>query len=118
MQRWLLVRRSLSDPTEIAYYVVFAPVATSIEEMISVAGTRWTIESGFETAKGEVGLDQYEVRSWSGWYRHITLALVAHAFLSIARAQGADQGAKKGDLHPLMSLSMRDFKRKRGLKSP
>ncbi len=117
-QRWLLVRRSLNDPTDIAYYVVFAPVATTLEEMVSVAGTRWTIESGFETAKGEVGLDQYEVRSWSGWYRHMTLALVAHAFLTVARAQGASQGAKKGDLQPLRSLSMNDFKRKRGLRFP
>jgi SRSO17 transposase len=117
-QRWLLVRRSVSDPTDIAYYVVFAPASTSIEEMVSAAGTRWTIESGFETAKGEVGLDQYEVRSWSGWYRHTTLALVAHAFLTVARAQGVDQGSKKGDLNPLMSLSMSDFKRKRGLRYP
>ncbi len=117
-QRWLLVRRSLSDPTDVAYYVVFAPAATTIEEMVSVAGTRWTIEAGFETAKGEVGLDQYEVRSWSGWYRHMTLALVAHAFLTVARAQGVYQESKKGDLQPLRSLSRSDFKRKRALRSP
>jgi SRSO17 transposase len=66
-----------------AYYVVFAPNGTTLEEMVSVAGTRWTIETSFETASCEVGLDHYEVCSWSGWYRHITLALAAHAFLSL-----------------------------------
>lgn len=95
--RWLLVRRSVRDPSELAYSIVFAPQATSIDEMVSVAGTRWTIETGFETAKGEVGLDQYEVRSWPGWYRHITLALLAHAFLTITRKLGAQQALKKGD---------------------
>jgi SRSO17 transposase len=78
-QRWLLVRRSLSEPTDLAYYVVFAPQTTRIQEMVSVAGTRWTIETSFETAKGEVGLDHYQVRSWQGWYRHITLALFNHS---------------------------------------
>lgn len=114
-QRWLLVRRSVSEPTEFAYYVVFAPCSTTLEEMVTVAGTRWTIETGFETAKGEVGLDQYEVRSWQGWYRHITLALVAHAFLTVARAQTAQQGSKKGDLNKSAEASMSDCKRKRGL---
>jgi SRSO17 transposase len=116
--RWLLVRRSVSDPTELAYYVVFGPASTRLEEMVSVAGTRWTIETGFETAKGEVGLDQYEVRSWQGWYRHITLSIVAHAFLSVARAQGSQQGTKKGDLNASISHSMSAFRRKRGLKFP
>jgi SRSO17 transposase len=55
--------------------------------MVKVAGTRWAVEECFETAKGEVGLDQYEVRSWSGWYRHITLVLFAHAYLTVVRAQ-------------------------------
>jgi hypothetical protein len=55
--------------------------------MVQVAGTRWAVEECFETAKGEVGLDQYEVRSWSGWYRHITLTLLAHAYLTVVRAQ-------------------------------
>jgi SRSO17 transposase len=55
--------------------------------MVKVAGTRWAVEECFETATGEVGLDQYEVRSWSGWYRHITLTLLAHAYLTVVRAQ-------------------------------
>ena len=86
-QRWLLFRRSISDPTDLAYYVVSAPKKTSLEEMIKVAGTRWAIEESFESAKGEVGLDHYEVRSWNGWYRHITLAMFAHAYLTVVRAR-------------------------------
>jgi len=86
-RRWLLARRSISDPKEVAYYVVSGPKETSLEEMARVAGTRWAVEESFETAKGEVGLDQYEVRSWEGWYRHITLCLLAHAYLTVVRAQ-------------------------------
>jgi SRSO17 transposase len=83
---WLLVRRSLSDPTDLAYYVCFSPQGTPLAELVRVAGTRWAIEEGFESTKGEVGLDQYEVRRWTGWYRHITLALLAHAYLTVTRA--------------------------------
>jgi SRSO17 transposase len=86
-RRWLLFRRSLSDPTELAYYVVSAPKQTSLAVMVKVAGTRWAIEESFESAKGEVGLDHYEVRSWDGWYRHITLAMLAHAYLTVVRAR-------------------------------
>ena len=75
-RRWLLIRRSISDPTELRAYVVFAPQGTALEEVVRVAGTRWVIEQLFEAAKGEVGLDHYEVRSWTGWYRHLTLALL------------------------------------------
>src|SRR5918998_5227492 len=80
---WWVARRSLSDPTEIAYYLACAPAATTLEQLVAVAGTRWAVEESLETAKGEVGLDQYEVRKWTGWYRHITLALLAHAFLTV-----------------------------------
>ena len=85
-RRWLLVRRSVSTPTELQAYVVFAPQATTLETVVRVAGSRWTIESGFEAAKGEVGLDHYEVRSWTGWHRHITLAMWAYALLVVMRA--------------------------------
>lgn len=87
----LLVRRSLEDPADRAYYVVFAPQGATLEELVRVAGRRWTIEIAFEAAKQEVGLDQYEVRKWGAWYRFITLALFAHAFLSVQRA-GAEKG--------------------------
>jgi SRSO17 transposase len=85
-RRWLLVRRSLSDPTELTAYVVFAPHGTVLATVVQVAGSRWTVERCFEEAKGEVGLDQYEVRSWTGWYRHITLAMWAYALLTALRA--------------------------------
>jgi SRSO17 transposase len=86
-QRWLLVRRNIDKPQELAYYVVFAPRKTKLEEMVRVAGSRWAIEESFQSAKGEVGLDQYEVRSWAGWYRHITLAMLAHAYLTVMRGE-------------------------------
>ena len=96
-RRWLLARRSVSDPTEVAYYVVSGPCDTSLAEMARVAGSRWAVEESFETAKGEVGLDQYEVRSWQGWYRHITLVLLAHAYLTVTRtrAVSAETAAQK-----------------------
>jgi SRSO17 transposase len=87
---WLLARRSLADPTDpptdIAYYLCSAPARTPLRELARVAGTRWAIEETFQTAKGEVGLDHYQVRRYDGWYRHITLAMLAHAFLTITRA--------------------------------
>jgi SRSO17 transposase len=92
---WLLVRRSLADPTDLAYYVCCSPQGTPLAELVRVAGTRWAIEESFESAKGEVGLDHYEVRRWPGWYRHITLALLAHAYLTVTRA-----AAEKGGLRP------------------
>ena len=95
-RRWLLVRRSLSDPTELTAYVVCAPHATTLATVVQVAGSRWTIERSFEEAKGEVGLDHYEVRSWTGWYRHITLAMWAYALLTVLRAvQGPTREAPK-----------------------
>ena len=86
-RRWLLVRRSVSDPTDLTAFVVFAPQTTSLAEAVRAAGMRWTVESSFEAAKGEVGLDHYEVRSWTGWYRHITLAMWAYALLTVVRAR-------------------------------
>jgi SRSO17 transposase len=80
----LLVRRSLIDG-ELAYYVVFAPASTPLSTLVRVAGQRWTIEECFELGKNEVGLDEYEVRHWPGWYRHITLSMWALAFLTVTR---------------------------------
>src|SRR5437868_3351031 len=92
---WLLVRRSLADPTDRAYYVCFCPAGTPLAALVRVAGTRWAIEESFESAKGEVGLDHYEVRRWPGWYRHITLALLAHAYLTVTRAAAVEKGDPK-----------------------
>jgi SRSO17 transposase len=96
--RWLLMRRGIEDPTEWAYYLAHGPAETPVEELIRIAGRRWAIEDSFEAAKGEVGLDEYEVRKWDGWYRHITLCLLAHAYLVVLRsaAQHDEQGAAKG----------------------
>jgi len=90
--RWLLARRSLTDH-ELAFYLCWGPAATPLVGLVRVAGTRWAIEDSFQTAKGEVGLDHYEVRRWPGWYRHVTLALLAHAFLVVTRAQPGKGGA-------------------------
>jgi len=90
-ERWLLVRRSVSDPTDLQAFVVFAPLGAPLQVLVQVAGRRWTIEVAFEAAKGEVGLDQYEVRSWTGWSRHMTLALFAQAVLTVVRARLAHQ---------------------------
>ncbi len=93
---WWIARRSLRDPTDIAYYLACAPADTRLQKLVQVAGTRWAVEESLETAKGEVGLDQYEVRKWTGWYRHITLALLAHAFLTVTRAQTVESDGQKG----------------------
>jgi hypothetical protein len=92
-ERWCLVRRSLSDPTDLQAYVVFASERTPLAELVRVAGRRWTIEVAFEAVKGEVGLDHYEVRSWTGWYRHMTLALFAQALLTVVRQHLAVPGS-------------------------
>jgi SRSO17 transposase len=110
MAHWLLARRSVSKPDEIAYYFVFGPAQVTLEQVTleqvvqvvqvaQVAGTRWQVEQAFELAfelaKGEVGLDEYEVRTWVGWYRHITLAMFTLAYLTVVRLH-ARQGPKGG----------------------
>jgi SRSO17 transposase len=86
-QRWLLARRSIKDRSERAYYVVSGPKTTTLQEMVRVAGTRWAIEESFQIAKDDLGLDQYEVRSWQGWHRHVTLVMLVQAYLTLLRAQ-------------------------------
>jgi SRSO17 transposase len=86
----LLIRRPLEapdDPKELAYYLTFAPTGVLLETLVAVAGRRWTIEEAFEAAKGGVGLDHYEVRRYDGWYRHITLAMLALAYLAVVRSR-------------------------------
>jgi SRSO17 transposase len=94
-EKGLLVRRKLDEPDELAFYLTLAPEGTDLATLVRVAGTRWTIESCFEAAKGEVGLDEYEVRSWTGRHRHVTLAMLAHAYLTVIRkvaGGGSDAG--------------------------
>jgi SRSO17 transposase len=91
-----LVRRSRRDG-ELAYYVCFAPATISLVGLVRVAGIRWAIEDSFQQTKNEVGLDHYEVRRWPGWYRHITLALLAHAFLVVTHTKATNSNGAKGD---------------------
>src|ERR687890_1787031 len=101
MRRWLLVRRSTDDPEDRGFYQAYGPEGTSVEELVRVCQDRWAGEECFAEAKGEVGLDHYEVRRWDSWHRHVTLCLLAHAFLVVVRlgardAEGLDGGAKRG----------------------
>lgn len=98
---WLLVRRQTETPKgrtvrELAFYRCTAPEATPLRELVRVAGGRWAIEECFQTAKNEAGLDHYQVRSWRAWHAHITLAMLAAAYLAATRVQEAE----KGDLQP------------------
>ncbi len=114
-QRWLLVRRSIADPTAVTAYIAYAPVRTILADQVRVAGMRWTVEERSQTAKGAVGLDHYEVRSWTGWYRHMTLALWAQAFLAVLRKEmGAAMAPKKGRPNRPGPSSLAAFKAHRG----
>ena len=88
---WLIIRRNLEDPTEIKYFFSNAPIDTPLPEFIRISGMRWPIETIFEEAKGEVGMDQYEMRSWQGWYHHMLLVSLAHHFLVRLRIQFQEQ---------------------------
>ncbi len=98
---WLLIRRCISDPKQKTYYLVFAQPATTLEAMVKAIGARWHIEEDFETGK-DTGLDHYQVRSFIGWYRHITLVMLAQAFLKVICAQTQQASA------PLASPAMPD----------
>ena len=91
---WLLVRRSIEDPTQRAYYLCLSRPESTGQDLAVAAGQRWSIESCFEAAKQETGLDEYEVRSWQGWHRHITLSMLALVFLAAVRAE-ANQPEQK-----------------------
>lgn len=95
--RWLLIRRSVADATEVAYFTCGGPPGTTLEELVRVAGSRWAVEECFELAKGDCGLDEYEVRSWKGWHRHATLSLFALAVAAVIRSRLPKvSGRKKG----------------------
>ena len=105
---WLLARRSLSDPTDIAYYLSNAPADTSLPRLAYVASQRYTVEQCIEEAKGETGLDDYEVRYWHSWYRHITLSMMAHAWLASVRLKATE---KKGADPFLAELTVPEVRR-------
>lgn len=91
---WLLIRRSITKPSELAYYLSNADETVSLVELAMVAATRWTIEMCFGEAKSAVGLDQYEVRLYHSWYRHITLVLIAHTWLAYTRAHSGEKSRR------------------------
>jgi hypothetical protein len=86
-EHWLLARRSLKDPTDLAYYICHGPNRVSLAELVRIAGARWAIEETFQTSKDETGLDHYQVRQYTGWYRHITLSMFAQVFLTAIRSK-------------------------------
>jgi SRSO17 transposase len=99
MGRWLLIRRDADDPSKDRYWLAYGPAGTSREELVRVCDARWQVEECFAQAKGEVGMDQYEVRTWTAWHRFTTLCLLAHAFLIVARHDARNEEAgKKGAL--------------------
>ena len=97
-KRWLLVRKSLDDPDDLAYYIAAGPGRTTLTRLAKTAGARWAIEGAFESGKQEAGLADDEVRSWTGWHRHVTLSLLAHAVLAVVRkpADGPPQKRRQG----------------------
>ena len=94
---WLIARRSLNAPTEIAHFLSNAPADMPLLKLAQVASTRFTVEQCIEAAKSETGLDEYEVRYWHSWHRHMTLSMMAHAWLASVRAQTTE---KKGGPNP------------------
>jgi SRSO17 transposase len=103
-RHWLLIRRSITEPQQKTYYFVFAPPATTLQGMVKAIGARWPIEQDFETSK-DMGLDQYEVRSWIGWYRHITLVMLAHAFLTVVCAKARTSPRDPSPSLPVLEIS-------------
>lgn len=107
-QRWLVFRRALEQsdqPQHVSYYQVFAPKDTSLVTIAKVAGKRWGIEECFKLAKSQLGLADYEVRSWTGWHRHMTLVLAAQAFLTVLRAQVEPLIQRCDSSSPLFALT-------------
>jgi SRSO17 transposase len=102
MGRWLLIRRDADDPNDDAYWLAYGPAATTREELVRVCDARWQVEECFAQAKGEVGMDQYEVRTWTAWHRFVTLCLLAHAYLAVVRhATRCEETAEKGAMIPV-----------------
>jgi SRSO17 transposase len=94
--RRLLIRRSVTEPSKVAYFLCGGPPATTLRDLVGVAGKRWAIEERFALAKGGCGLDEYEVRSWIGWHRHVTLSLFALAVLAVVRSRASRPRRKRG----------------------
>jgi len=113
-KRVMLIRRSQTDPKEMRAYICFAPAETTDQKLVEVAGTRWTVETCFKESKSEVGLDQYEFRSYDGWHKHITFACLAIALLTVLSSQSLD--TKSIQEHSPSSTSLDEFKKGRNLR--
>ncbi len=96
-RHWGLARRSVSRPEEISYSIAYCPAGTTLDELIRIAGSRWAVEECFQTAKQECGLDDYQVRRYPGWHRHMTLAMATHACLTVLRARQLDTDKAETD---------------------
>lgn len=114
-KRWLLVRRSVNGHRELKAHVACAPANTELSELVRIAGIRWAIEVSIEDAKQETGLDEYEVRSFTGWYRHITLSMFAYVLLSVLKGTAREAFKKNQQIR---KGSLARFKAQRGLLSP
>jgi SRSO17 transposase len=90
--RWVLELYSRARLPTYTHYRAHGPEKTSLDELVSVVAKRWMAQEGLERAKDEVGLDQYEVRRWDAWHRHVTLSLLAHAALQVTRARAKNEG--------------------------
>lgn len=95
--RWLLARRHPEDPTDVAFFVTAGPPGTPLAALVRVEGARWGVEEALQTAKGDAGLDQYEVRRYQAWYRHVTLSMLAAAFLVVQCAASSQKRGRGGD---------------------
>lgn len=104
--RWLLVRRNDSTG-ELAYYRCYAPGPVPLRELVRVAGRRWKVEESFQTAKGQAGLDEHQVRRWCSWYRWTTLAMLAMAFLAITTAEQNEHHPPEAGLIPMTLNELR-----------
>jgi len=98
MRRWPLVRRGSDDPEDLAFHQAYGPEGKPIAELDRECQGRWAVEECFAEAKGEVGMDHYEVRRWEAWHRYVTLCLLAHAFLVVTRlgATEEEDAGKRG----------------------
>jgi len=108
--RYILARRNIDDPTDLAYYFCYSNKPTNLEELVHVAASRWTVEECFQTGKNEAGLDHYQVRDYTAWYKHMTLAMIALAFLTIIKTAEEKKGVLNQD-DSLIALTSNEIRR-------
>jgi SRSO17 transposase len=107
--RHLLIRRNRTTG-ELAFYLCWSPTVVTLAELVRVAGIRWSIEECFQAAKSQVGLDHYQVRHWTSWHRHITLAMLTLAFLAAVAADAAPDRPHPARSNDLISLTIPEIR--------